>query len=213
MYDGVKSEVLYTTKFDENSDLSTTYLGRIDMSRLDKMKAEERFPISEKGYTVGKLLDSMECQILLDTGVSKLFLSKTHYLRCKSLHPLPHFASITQRIELGNGQYVSVLFIIPIVIDVHGHRFEIFMLASEIHENIDLVLGIKKIFELEGIINLRESCFSFLNRLIPLFSKEQVILKPREQWFIKIEAPFIDEISGLARVKMLDKKAQSALML
>ena len=30
------------------------------------------------------------------------------------------------------------------------------MLVSEIHENIDLVLGIKNIFELEGIINSRE---------------------------------------------------------
>ena len=34
---------------------------------------------------------------------------------------------------------LSVLFTIPIVIDIHGHRFEIFTLVSEIHENIDLV--------------------------------------------------------------------------
>ena len=38
-------------------------------------------------------------------------------------------------------------------------------------------------------------------------------MKPREQWFIKIEAPFIDEISGLAIVKMLDEKVQNILML
>ena len=43
----------------------------------------------EQGYTVGKLLDSTECQILLDTGASKLFLSKSHYLHCKLLHSLP----------------------------------------------------------------------------------------------------------------------------
>ena len=55
--------------------------------------------------------------------------------------------------------------------------------------------------------------FNFLNRSIPFFPKEQVILKPREQWFIKIAAPFVDEISGLAVVKMLDKKAQSTMML
>ena len=60
---------------------------------------------------------------------------------------------------------------------------------------------------------MRESCFCFLNRSISFFPKEQVILKPREQWFIKIEAPFIDEILGLAIVKMLDKKAQNTLML
>ena len=54
--------MLSTTKFDENSDLSTTYLGRIDMTRAYKIKVEEWFPTSEKGCTVGKLLYGMECQ-------------------------------------------------------------------------------------------------------------------------------------------------------
>ena len=147
------------------------------MTRLDKIKAEERFPISEQGYTVGELLDGMECQILLDMGVIYV---QTHYLRCKSLHSLPKFASKTQRIQVGNGQFVSVLFIIPKVIDKHGHRFEIFTLVSEIHENVDLVLGIKNILKLEGIINLRESYFIFLNRSISFFAKEQAILKPNQ---------------------------------
>ena len=118
-----------------------------------------------------------------------------------------------QRIQVGNGQYVSVLFIILKVIDIHGHRFEIFTLVPEIHEKADLVLGIKNIFELEGIINSQESCFSFQNRSVPFCPKEQIILKPKEQRFIKMEAPFIDEISGLAIVKMLDQKAQQAVML
>ena len=86
IYDGIQSETLSTTRFDENSDLSTTYLGRLDMTRPSKIKAEETFPISEPGYTVGKLLDGSECQILLDTGASKSFMSKSHYLHCKSLH-------------------------------------------------------------------------------------------------------------------------------
>ena len=42
------------------------YLGQIDMTRLDKIKVEEICPISEKGYVVGKLLDGMECQVVLD---------------------------------------------------------------------------------------------------------------------------------------------------
>ena len=41
---------------------------------------------------------------------------------------------------MGNGQYVSVLFVIPVIIDIHGHRFEIFTLVSEIHDNVDLVM-------------------------------------------------------------------------
>ena len=65
-----------------------------------------------------------------------------------------------QRIQVGNGQYVSVLFIIPVIVEI-GHRFEIYTLVSKIHDNVDLVLGIKNIFELEGVFNLWECCFHF----------------------------------------------------
>ena len=41
MYDGVRSKILFATKFVENSDLSTMYLDRIDMTRSDKIKSEE----------------------------------------------------------------------------------------------------------------------------------------------------------------------------
>ena len=72
-------------RFDDNSDLSTTYLGKSDRSKNDNIKAKEYFPISELGYTLGKLLDGTECQILLDTGASKSFMSKSYYMHCKSL--------------------------------------------------------------------------------------------------------------------------------
>ena len=91
----------------------------------------------------------------------------------------------TQRIQVGNGQCVSVLFIIPIIIDIHGHIFEIYTLVSEIHENVDLVFGIKNIFQLESIINSLESYFGFLNRSVPFFPKEQIVLKSKEQKLIK----------------------------
>ena len=97
---------------------------------------------------LGKLLDGMECQILLDTGASKSLMSKSFYMCCKLLHSLPKFATKTQRIQVGNDQFFSVLFVIPVIIDVHGHRFEIYTLVSENHENVDLVLGIKIIFKL-----------------------------------------------------------------
>ena len=76
----ISSEILNTTRFAETSDLSTAYLGRLSMVRGHKMVAEERFSMSEQGYTTGKLLDGTECQILLDTGGSKSFMCKSHYL-------------------------------------------------------------------------------------------------------------------------------------
>ena len=124
------------------------------MSQDDELTVEEKFSITEQGYTAGKLLDGTECQIFLDAGASKSFMSKSHYLHCKSLHSLPKFTSKTQRIQVGNRKYVSVLFIFLRIINIHSHRFEIYTLVSEIHENLDMVLGIKNVFELEGVISL-----------------------------------------------------------
>ena len=64
VYEGIQSEIVNTTRFDENSDLSTTYLGKSVRSKNDKLKAEESFPISQQWYTLGKLLDGTECQLL-----------------------------------------------------------------------------------------------------------------------------------------------------
>ena len=129
-------------------------------------------------------------------------------MRSRILHTLLKFAPTTQRSQAGNGQYVAVLFIIPVIIEIHGHIFEVFALVSEIHDNVDLVLGMKNAYELEGIVDMRDSSFRFLNRSIPYFSKEQVVVKPKERKLIKVEAQIVNEISGLAIVKMLDNKGQ-----
>ena len=89
----------------------------------------------------------MECQILLDIGATKSYMSKSYYLRCKTLHALPEFSSNMQRIQVGNGQYVSVLFVIPVIIDVHGHRFKIFTLMVMVEAPF--------IEELSGILSLK----------------------------------------------------------
>ena len=80
------------------------------------------------------------------------------------------------------------------IVDINGYRFEIDTLVSEIHETIDLVLGIKNVFKLEGVINSQDCCFIFLNKSLPIFPKH-VVLKPKEQNLIKVKVPFIDEIS------------------
>ena len=92
IYDKVYAKVVTTSIFDENVDLSATYLGRINMQREETLKAEESFPISEQGFVKGKLTNGEEYQILLDTGVSKSYMSKSYYLRCKLLHNVWKFA-------------------------------------------------------------------------------------------------------------------------
>ena len=148
---------------------------------------------------------------MVDTGPSKLYMSKSYFMRCKSLHSLPKFTSTMTRIQVGNRQYVGVLFVIPIIMTIQNHIFEIFALVSEFHENVDLVIGIKNLFELEGVVDSQDSCISFLNRSIPFFPKEKVSVKPKEQKLIVLEAPFVEEISGMAITKMLDVKEQKTL--
>ena len=97
--------------------------------------------------------------------------------------------------------------------EIAGHRFKIYMLLSEIHDNVDLVLGIKNVFELEGVFNSQECSFSFLNRSLPIFPKEKVIIKPGEQKIVKVEAPFTIEISSLAIIKLLDRLTHSVMVL
>ena len=80
-------------------------------------------------------------------------MSKSFYMPSKTLHALPIFVPTTQRIQVGNGQYVAVLSIVPVIIEVHEHIFEVFTLVSGIHDNIDLVIGMKNAYELEGIID------------------------------------------------------------
>ena len=82
IYEGIHSEVVSSNRFDEKSDISTTYLGRVDKENQHKLKPEESFPTSEHGYTLGRLLDGTEYQLLLllDTDASKSFMLKSFYM-------------------------------------------------------------------------------------------------------------------------------------
>ena len=71
----------------------------------------------------------------------------------------------------------------------------------------------KNIFELEGVTDLRDSCFSFLSRSIPFFPVMTVEIAPKSQKMVIVEAPFIEELSGMAMVKILDMKEQTTNMI
>ena len=63
------------------------------------------------------------------------------------------------------------------------------------------------------MIDSHESCFRFLSRSIPIFPREQVVVKPREKKLIPIKTPFVEEISGMAIVKIIDKGQRTLMML
>ena len=66
MYEGIQSDIVSSSRFDENSDISTTYLGKIESKEgQDNLRAEESFPISENGYTLGRLLDGNKVSVII----------------------------------------------------------------------------------------------------------------------------------------------------
>ena len=55
--------------------------------------------------------------------------------------------------------------------------------------------------------------FELLEQIPTYFLKEQIVLKSKEQKWIKVKAPFIDEISGLAIIKILYGSTCSIVLL
>ena len=68
-------------------------------------------------------------------------------------------------------------------------------------------------FELESVIDTRESNFKFLSRSNPIFPREWVIIKPGENKLIQIGTLFVEEISGMAIVKIVDQQQKMPMML
>ena len=62
-------------------------------------------------------------------------------------------------------------------------------------------------------MNSRDCCFMFLNRSVPIYPEKEIMLKPNEQKLVKVKAPFIDEISGMAIIKILDGGTYSTLLI
>ena len=46
VYEGVYAKIISKDRFDEDMDLSTMYLGQLNMTRNTEVKAEEHFPIT-----------------------------------------------------------------------------------------------------------------------------------------------------------------------
>ena len=78
---------------------------------------------------------------------------------------------------------------------------------------MDMVIGIKNVYEIERVISTRDLCFHFSNKSNPFSPKTEILHKPRKQMLIKNDVPLLDEISGLVMTKILDLKTGCTNML
>ena len=202
-FDTITTRLNTTGQFQDNRDVSTTYLGNEVITKKDHFLPEVQFPITSTSHTWGQLVGGSTMNILLDTGASKCYMSRAYFERNKILHGLPRLKSTIKSLRVGNGNEVNAHFVIPVLLKIAGHKFEIYALVSEIQPTIDLVLGMKNMHELEGELSPRNSEFRFLNRAIPPFTLENFSLKPGCKRFVKCIAPFPANITGTAIVKIV----------
>ena len=143
--------------------------------------------------------------ILLDTGASKSYMSKGFYMRHPHLHKYPKFNSTIRNLQVGNGELVATLFVIAFIFKVGNHLFKVYTLVSEIQQYMDIILGVKNMFEIEGEVSCGTSQFTFLNRSLPIFPLSTHRIKVGAKAYVKVKVPFIKKLSGHAIVKLLYK--------
>ena len=204
-YDGITSELNVNMEYDDVLDVATTYLGQESIKLTDTFHPEQAFPIYPNCHTKGQFVGGGIIDILLDTGASNSYMSKAFYMRHTHLHKYPKLHSTIRNLQVGNGELVAALFIIPFVLKIGRHLFEIYTLVSKIQQSMDLIFGVKNMFEIEGEVSCRTSQFKFLNRSLPVFPLSTHKIKVGTKAYVKAKIPFIEKLSGHAIAKLLYK--------
>ena len=194
----VSHEQSNSMRFNDSKEVTTTYFGPLSGYKYtDKICTVLNFPISTSSQALGKLSDGTKVRILMDTGASKSYLSKTFYLRNECLHNIPKLSTRTENIMVGNGQLIPTMFVIPLMINIGDHIFEIYTIVADIVDTSDLVFGYKNMLETEGVIDTMESTYNFINRSIPIFLTKEINLKQGDKQQALLTIPFFEPISGI----------------
>ena len=204
-YNGITSELNVNREYDDVVDVTTTYLGHESIKITDTFRPEQAFSIYSNCHTWRQFIGGGMLDILLDTGASKSYMSKGFYMRHPHLHKYPKFNSTIRNLQVGNGELVATLFVVPFVFKVGNHLFKVYTLVLEIQQNMDIILGVKNMFEIEGEVSCHTSQFKFLNRSLPIFPLSTHRIKVGAKAYVKAKVPFIEKLSGHAIAKLLYK--------
>ena len=187
-------------EYDDVVDVTTTYLGHESIKITDTFRPGQAFPIYSNCHTWGQFIGGGMLDILLDTGASKSYMSKGFYMRHPHLHK---FNSTIRNLQVGNGELVATLFVIPFIFKVGNHLFKVYTLVLEIQQNMDIILGVKNMFEIEGEVSCFTSQFKFHNGSLPIFPLSTHRIKVGAKAYVKAKVPFIEKLSGHAIAKLL----------
>ena len=199
----IRATITGHPRHDGEHDVVTTYLGPSRREGLQPFLAEPTIRLTDLCWAQAQLPSGSKAIMLFDTGACTSLMSKTFYMSHEELQHLPKYSVNLSTITVGNGQTITVMFAIPVVIEIQGHLFEIYFQVLDIRGITDIVMGIKNMKELEGIVNTRTSTFDFMNRSLPLFPQTEQVIKPGEKIPITLHTPFRENLSGYAIVKAI----------
>ena len=200
-FEEVSASLTMTKLFNECSEVTTTHLWQNDSDSKRIYDITGEIPLPHNCVTVGSLPDGTKLRVLFDTGATRSFMSKNYYMNHKQLHSLPKYTSTCKAIMVGSGQCVSVLFVVPIVVTIGPHVFEIYTTVCDIHDGMDLVFGMQNMIETERELSARDGCYHFISRSIPIYSLSNLTVQPGEVVLIRFKAPFSKPICGAGVAK------------
>ena len=66
-YESFQVKIHQVSQFHESSDISKTYLSKVNTSEENVLKAQEHFPLTDQSTTIRTLLDGTDCsQVILN---------------------------------------------------------------------------------------------------------------------------------------------------
>ena len=169
-FGNVFAEIKDQKTFDESTDISITYMGETTLDDADYIP-KLSFNFDFRCHIKGHLSTGAAIDILIDTGATKSYLSRKYYEEHPYLHELPKYKPHLGPVRMGDGTMCAVDFIIPIIVTIQGHVFEIYSLITTMG-NTELVIGVKELMELEATITTQNFKVEFMNRSPSLYPRK-----------------------------------------
>ena len=88
-FDSINAKVTTAAAYDEATDVSTTYIGPAQSDPQCAYQLELEFNFDAQSFTTGILPDGKELRILIDTGATWSYLSKSFFDSNPHLHKYP----------------------------------------------------------------------------------------------------------------------------
>ena len=185
------------------SDISMTYLGKEAIKDPAKMMQEQSFSVSTNCTTLGNLFDFTPVKVLVDTGATKCFIS-THFVnKTPLLKGAPKIPVVGATVKIGDGRVMPLRFVVPVMVIIQGHAFEIFCLAADLGPTNEIVMGLKGLAELEAIIDLTKWKVRFMDRALWMWPKRNMTIPHGGKKSLTVSVPFSHELSGIAVAKIM----------